>query len=163
MHGPIRLLISDHRLARVFTLAWLWLAWAAGFVRDHADGRVDRAMRARLIRMRRSVACLIFLRAAKHAMPGPRTPSYGPPKAQYAGALRALLGAALRHELRGRGGLASIGALMRVLAAPACAIAKMLARLNIGFTRRRAFAPAPRVIALTPRAPQPAPAAADSS
>jgi hypothetical protein len=163
MHVPIAF-ITNHRLARLFTLAWLWLAWAAGFVREQTGGALDPSMRARLVRMRRFAACLIFLHAASRALPSPRTPYYGPPWPQRSGALRALIGAALRHELRGRGGLASIGALMRVLAAPARAIAKLATRLRFGFTRRRrAFMPAPRFIALALHAYEPTPAAADSS
>jgi hypothetical protein len=155
---------SEHRLARLFTWARLWMQWALAAFAQHRDAKT---MRPHLERMRRIIACLVFLRACER-QPRRRLPAPRARLRRRNSALRILIGARFRRALRGsmlrgRDLPARIHALARIMADPEPAIAALGARLSRRFTRLKPLPAPPALLSLASAAPAPKPALADTS
>lgn len=126
-------LISNHRLMRLTAWAKLWLAWFAGaFVaclwRTDARRQLDRAAGL--------VARLIFLHAALRMSSPPQRPAHRLRCAQ-SGAMRAVIGSALRRATRAADHWSRLAAILEVLRNAEVHILRHIRRLRLGLTRRR--------------------------
>jgi hypothetical protein len=160
---------TEHGLARFFTWARLWLQWALAAFAQHAELILqDGSMRAHLERMRRTIACMIFLRACERRPRRRRAPGRNARARTRNSALRILIGAHFRRALRGktdrgRGLAARIETLARILRDPEPAIAALAARLARRFTRLAPLPAPPRRLCMETTAPGLIPAPADTS
>jgi hypothetical protein len=142
--------ISEHRLNRYHRWMLLWLKWFAAFLKaarafaplsEHATAIAHQW----LDRIERTLIDIVILRAAPHVRVT-NTPKHSARPRKEGGLLRAIVGSAMRRDLRAKDLTQRIAALSQDVDV---LVARLLKRLPRGLTRRRPIlsCPGPRPIA----------------